>query len=161
MPTNRRYRTRVRHAPIDPVHWAILTDAPLPADANPFLAMDRNFEPALRPLWKIQGPAILIDWIAAHPGTRPACWWLYDAPRAGSTIDPRQCLFGEGRPLHEVLNVAPSYAYGIPVWCGDPDAPPIFETQHAYLKRHGLLEPGERKPRSEPHPFPARIEPTQ
>ncbi|TPG45516.1 hypothetical protein EAH75_18025 [Rhodanobacter glycinis] len=116
--------------------------------------MDRNFDPVMRPLWEVQGPAILIDWIAAHPGTRPSCWWRYQAPSGG-----RQCLFGEGKPLHEVLNIAPSYAFGIPDWCGDPEAPPIFETQHAYLKRHGLLEPGERKPRSEPHPLPLRIVP--
>lgn len=158
MPTNRRYRTRVHRQTIDPAHWAILTDAPLPADANPFFVMDRNYDPVMRPLWEAHSAAILADWIAAHPGTRPSCWWRYEAPRAGSSIEPRRLLRGEGKPLHEVRNVAPSYTYGIPVWCGDPANPPLFETQHAYLKRHGLLIPGERQLRSEPQPHPARIE---
>lgn len=55
MPTNRRYRTRVRQVPIDPTHWAILTDAPLPADANPFLAIDRDYDPVMRRFGKSMG----------------------------------------------------------------------------------------------------------
>lgn len=158
MTTNRRYRTRVRQDPIDPTHWALLTDAPMPADANPFLAIDNNCDRVMRPLWEEHGAAILAEWIEAHPGTRPSYWWRYEAPRSGESIEPRRHLFGEGVPLHEVLNVGPAYTCGIPDWCGDPDNPPIFESQHAYLKRHGLLVKGERKPRCDPFVHPARIE---
>ncbi|CAM5276990.1 hypothetical protein [Rhodanobacter lindaniclasticus] len=173
MPTNRRYLARARHAPIDPVHWAILTDAELPANVNPFLAADRTHDHVMRPLWEEHRAGILADWIAAHPGTRPYCWWRFDAPRATAStagryagtatgakmIEPRLLLSGFGKPLHEAMNYGPSYAYGIPKWYGDPDNPPTFETQHAYLKRHGLLERGERAPRSEPETLPERIEP--
>jgi hypothetical protein len=62
------------------------------------------------------------------------------------------------KPLHEALNYAPSHDYGIPAWFGDPDNPPVFESQHAYLKRHGLLLPAERRSVTEPYPHPLRIE---
>ena len=166
MPTNRRYRARVRQAPIDPTHWALLTDAPLPADANPFLVIDRNFDRVMRPLWEEYGVEIVVDWIDAHPGTRPSLWWKYDAPRAAGQdklpphqrqVEPRRQILGEGVPLHEVQNVLPSYNFGIPDWCGDPVEAPIFESQHAYLKRHSLLRKGERAPRVDPFRSPAVI----
>lgn len=73
-------------------------------------------------------------------------------------IEPRQLLRGKGAPLHEVTAYTPTYHYGIPAWKGDPDALLRFETQRAYLKRHGLLRPGEGRARAEPEPCPARIE---
>jgi len=57
-----------------------------------------------------------------------------------------------------VLAYAPAHHYGIPAWFGDPENPPIFESQHAYLKRHSLLLPAERRPVSELFPHPLRIE---
>jgi len=78
------------------------------------------------------------------------------APRL---IEPRRLLRGNGKPLHEALLIAPAHDYGIPVWFGDPDNPPAFESQHAYLKRHGLQHPAERRPIAEPFPHPLRIEP--
>jgi hypothetical protein len=41
----------------------------------------------------------------------------------------------------------PTCSYGIPdVWRGiDKDDPPIFESQAAYLKRHGLFLAGEER----------------
>jgi hypothetical protein len=46
-----------------------------------------------------------------------------------------------------VQAVVPAFAYGIPtVWVGlDENKPPIFESQAAYLKRHGLLLAGEEQ----------------
>lgn len=72
MPTNRRYRTRVRHAPIDPTLWAVLTDTPLPADASPFLVMEGRSYTYMLPLWKKFRAGILADWIKINPGTQPA-----------------------------------------------------------------------------------------
>lgn len=167
MPTNRRYRTRVHREPIDPTQWALLTDSELPADANKFILLDRNNDRVMRPLWEEYGAAILANWIEEHPGTRPYLWWRYDAPRAKGQdklpinqrqVEPRQVIFGEGQPLHEAFNIAPFYRYGIPDWCGNPDEPPIFEFQHDYLKRHGLLEKGEKTPKVDPCPRPARIQ---
>lgn len=96
-------------------------------------------------LWEEHCGRILTEWIEAHPGTRPAMWWRYDAPRAslkaqghfaGSNmgarmIKPRRLLSGGGAPLHEVLGYAPQHNYGIPAWHLDPDDPPVFETQRA------------------------------
>ena len=79
------------------------------------------------------------------------------APRL---IELRRKLRGDGQPLHEVLAYAPTHHYGIPAWFGDPDNPPVFESQHVYLKRHGLLLPAELRKIAEPYLHPQRIEPT-
>jgi hypothetical protein len=173
MPTTRRLRTRARRAEIDPVLWAALNDEPLPADGNPFTALDIADYDAMRPLWLEHRAAILAHWIQTKPGTRPAMWWRYDAPRlapallgrwahtvyAPRLIETRRKLRGNGKPLHEALLIAPAHDYGIPVWFGDPDNPAVFESQHAYLKRHGLLHPAERRAVGERFPYPLRVEP--
>ena len=174
MPSNRRYRVRVYQAPTDLVHWAMLSDTPIPTDANPFTLIQGRKYNFMRDLWNEHRETILASWVLTNPGTRPSMWWRYDAPRASAAtagkfagtptgermIEPRALLTGEGKPLHEASNHGPAYWYGIPTWCGSLDAPPTFETQHAYLKRHGLLQPGEHKPRTEPFPQPRRLERT-
>lgn len=175
MPTNRRLRTRALRAEIDPVLWAALNDEPPPADGNPIVALDISNYDAMEPLWREHRAAILARWIHAKPGTRPAMWWRYDAPRlapellgrwartvyAPRLIETRRLLRGNGKPLHEALLIAPAHDYGIPVWFGDPDSPPLFEPQHAYLMRQGLLRPAERRAVAEPFPHPLRIEPAK
>jgi len=170
MPTR---RLRVQRAEIDPSLWAALNDEPLPADGNPFTALDIPDYDAMQPLWREHRAAILARWIQTKSGTRPKYWWWFDAPRlapaklgrwaatvdAPRLIEPRRLLRGSGKPLHEALLVTPAHNYGIPVWFGDPDNPPVFESQHAYLKRHGLQHPAERRPIAEPFPHPLRIEP--
>lgn len=172
MPTTRRLRTRSRRETIDPTHWAILADEPPLTDANRFIALDAESYDVMRSLWEDYRGGILADWIKTKPGTRPAMWWRYDAPRlapaqlgrwsrtvlAPRLIETRLKLCGEGKPLHEALNYAPSHHYGIPAWFGDPENPPVFETQHAYLKRHALLLPAEHRKIAEPFPHPLRIE---
>jgi hypothetical protein len=51
-----------------------------------------------------------------------------------------------GTPAHEVQAVVPEFAYEIPIgWVSlDESDPPTFQSQAAYLKRHGLLVAGER-----------------
>lgn len=175
MPTTRRLRTRSRCEAIDPTRWAILTDDIPPADANRFVLLDRESYNTLLPYWLEHRSAILAGWIQTKPGTRPAMWWRYDAPRldpehlgrwsrtvlAPRLIETRRKLRGEGKPLHEALSYAPAHYYGIPAWFGDPENPPVFESQHAYLKRHGLLLSAERRKIAEPFPHPLRIEPAR
>lgn len=173
MPTNRRYRVRARNDALDPVRWAMLNDMLPPDDSNRFLWLDREHYNALLPYWQEHRKTILADWIKTKPGTRTSMWWRYDAPRlatenlgrwsrtvmATRMIELRRLLRGEGQPLHEVLNYAPVHHYGIPAWFGDPDNPPKFETQRAYLKRHSLLLPAEKRSIAEPYPHPLRIQP--
>jgi hypothetical protein len=101
---------------------------------------------------------ILTEHIKDTPGTRPALWWRFDAPRQpvgtfpgcyydGELTEPRKRTGGTGTPTHEVWCTVPVFSYGISdVWLGiDENDPPTFESQAAYLKRHGLLLAGEER----------------
>ena len=101
-----------------------------------------------RELWEVYGDSILTEWVRHSPGCRPWPWWAFEAPAL------RLRLGGAGRPeWEEYPNMARRYAWGLPVrWRGGK---PIFETQAAYLERHGLLLAGEGPPIREPHPTPA------
>ena len=99
--------------------------------------------------WDKIGDIIIAEWIKRRPGTRPYCWWVFSAP------EPRRRIGGRGTPGHEKLPFRPSYKFGVPDnWVGDiyvrwyshknieipyPLEPPTFESQAAYLDRHGLL----------------------
>ena len=92
-------------------------------------------------LWAEHGDAILANWIRHSPGCRPWPWWRFDSP------EPRRLLRGKGAPVWSGL------AWGIPTsW---ENGTPEFETQAAFLARHGLLFEGEGPPIREPHPIPA------
>ncbi len=160
-------RRRSRRPDVDPYSWALLTDSvpgdwfcrrtnPLPDGWNPFAVFD--FYDKARELWAEHRERILRDWIDTRPGTRPSCWWLFDAPRDpklgkvwdglgdmhGNIIEGRRLLKGEGRPFWECSCMVPTWVLGIPhYWTGgDPEAL-VFESQHDYLARHGLLMPDE------------------
>ncbi len=38
-------------------------------------------------LWEANRDAVLAEWIAAHPGTRPSLWWRHDAPEPRDETD--------------------------------------------------------------------------
>jgi len=120
-----------------------------------------------RAAWEDARDSIMQKWNL--PGCRPFAWWVYDAPRLpigtfpgcyydGKLPEPRRYLSGAGKPRHEQFCYAPSQHFGIWSWYGDPDNPPKFETQFDYLKRHGLLLPGEDEPLPERHSAPPHIE---
>ncbi len=98
-----------------------------------------------RGAWKRFRAAILAKWMADNPGTRPAAWWQYDAP------EPWRRRIGGGLASNEdpsapdwIRNAGPSF--GLPKYASnDPSNGPIFETEHAYLKRHNLLTADEAK----------------
>jgi len=129
-------------------------------------------------VWRELREDVLMEWVKAYPGTRPAYWWHFDAPLmsaaqvvrqnwdscdfAADLREPRQRISGTGTPQFECLNVVPSFKRGIPdVWVTDTDNevygsdfagvpvdrldPPVFESEAAYLKRNGLLLPGEER----------------
>jgi hypothetical protein len=142
--------------------WAFLTD-----DRQRAAELDqfREFElrgpknPELRELWDRCGEHVLREWTAVYPGTRPQSWWKFDAPRMapgrwpgwffdGKLPEPRRMLSGAGVPAWERYNLVPRYELGVPSckWVDyDQNDPPTFESQAAYLRRHELLTPAERK----------------
>ena len=75
---------------------------------------------------------VKVDLVKVHsqhrPGTRPWAWWKYEAK------EPRRLVEGEDR--------SPSCSeqwFGVP----DPRGGELYESEGAYLDRHGLLLPGE------------------
>lgn len=108
---------------------ARLSDAALPPDATDvdWKIYYGMYRPRLWLGWREQGAAILARWITSYPGTRPSCWWEFDAPRAalgtrmgqyecrGSEAELRKRVGGCGTPLHEVLHYLPAHEYGVPV----------------------------------------------
>ena len=140
----------------------------------------------LAALWDAHAERIVAEHVALFPGTRPARWWKFSAPRMaapgwfydGLLPEPRKRLGGVGTPASDVLSCVPTFSFGIPsIWVTrsqvkyysglavdihgtpiggklavfqgvaiDPEDPPTFESQAAYLKRHGLfLAAGEER----------------
>jgi hypothetical protein len=159
MPTKRR---RVAHRMIEhptrPEIMALIEDRPCPPGVDPmFYIAPRNGQ--VEAAWARHGQEIVERWSRIKPGRRPSCWWLFSAPRLGREFierwpawgawvltkyhEPRLREGGDG----EYLEHFPDVERGFPAcWSHvDPEDPPLFESSAAYLKRHGLLLPGERK----------------
>jgi hypothetical protein len=152
----RKRRVNKAKAQLTSMEWQFLTDQPT-ADNFDRFALEIDFNDNIERLWIENRDAILNEHISDNPGTRPALWWRFDAPRSpigtfpgcywdSKLPEPRKQLAGSGTPAHEAQAVVPSYSYGIPAWFGaDEDDPPVFESQAAYLKRHRLMLAGEEK----------------
>jgi hypothetical protein len=134
-------------------------------------------EKAQRKLWKERKEEILPAWIRKYPGTRPHAWWNLD----GKNVKQRARVGGVGRPVYDYLSYLPKFKFGIPVefvtkeraemWMSpnlpqrlrtemeavDPKDPPTFESEAAFLDRHELLTPAEKKKLSEKDFEPVRI----
>ena len=137
-----RYRTG---GELSPAVWRYLADLAEPGDEmdQAVIALEFFSDPAtLERAWEVLGPTATAEHARHHPGCRPALWWRHTAPEP-----ERRQLGGTGR------RSAMGPIYGLP-WLLeiDPDDPPRFESQAAYLRRLGLLLPGERPP-------PAAFEP--
>ena len=116
-------------------------------------------------LWPEWGSEILPDWIRKHPGTRPWGWWRFEAPEpcrhrlGGIGTSAHEVLahlptFDFGIPCDWVQPWDVAYfngrardIHGQPIGTNyqegnftgvaiNPDDPPRFESQAAYLDRH-------------------------
>jgi hypothetical protein len=92
VPVKRR-AAKARIEGVSPLAFAMLTDAPLPTDGNPFehFCLDEYSDalvfcerPTLRGLWEAHRTELLAAWADERPGTRPAVWWRWDAPRCSA-----------------------------------------------------------------------------
>lgn len=150
MTTNRKRVSRRREADIDPELLAWFKDATPCRPALVYFMQDGELQTA----WDASRDAVLAEWVQTTPGTRPAHWWLFDAP------EQRQRIGGKGTPCHEALAHAPAFSLGIPAdWVSDhwitdrgvkaerfdPTDPPAYESQAAFLKRHKLFLSGEER----------------
>jgi hypothetical protein len=122
---------RERTSEIDEVSWRYLNDATTDKDREEhgwlIDTLDFNLTgkdavvvppptgKSTEQLWKEYGAEVIRWWIKDQPGTRPRCWWRFSAPDA--------C---RAKPT-------------------SPNDIPTFKSQAAYLKRLGLLLPGEEK----------------
>ncbi len=160
MPVKRR-RAKFRRLDVSDVVFAILHDLPIPK-VPPERAFEvfahtrrpRKGDLAVRTIeeyWEEHAAGIVAEWAAENPGTRPSCWWHFFSPRWSRQIDvcePRARMGGGGVSVHE-LPPEPGerflwrhFAFGLSLeWETDPpqDQPALFESEAAYLKRHGLL----------------------
>jgi hypothetical protein len=126
--------------------------------------------PSVRELWTLYGAIVVKRWQTDRPGTRPALWWRFDAPRMtrgvwpdcfwdGTLPLPRLRAGGVGRPLSETTAYVPRTYLGVPIdWADAGDTslpgidtiaidlqdPPRFESQASYLVRLDLLTRQER-----------------
>jgi len=107
-----------------------------------------------RDLWNQYRNVFLPEYIRKHPGKRPYAWWQWDAPRQpdggsgayweGILPEPRK--HAGGGPFEFQKGFVPRYEYGVPVHVTYSEYdPPFFESQAAYLMRHGLLSETERR----------------
>jgi hypothetical protein len=119
-----------------PLLWRILTDQidyEALSDRERWEYLFLTKPDTLEAHWRIQRDDVLAWWIKRHPGTRPWCWWRFDAP------EDRRQIGGTGYPASEAPDHGVTW-----LWCGvDPKHPPIVESQAAYLKRLELLADGE------------------
>lgn len=139
MPTKRQRIPHTWQPPVADGLVQFLETGKLPKDDQFFdvLLLVAN-EDTLKATWHTHRDQILGEWIRRSPGCRPWAWWRYDSP------EPRRRLGGKG----EVF--APGKLdFGIELdWIArsvDRDNPPRYESEAAYLSRHGLLTEAEQR----------------
>ena len=124
------------------------------------LDMDR-----VRDAWADLGDELLAEHVREHPGTRPWAWWQIDAPevmrRTGTMrfkrgIGPRSPKRFDSASREFVSEADFPRDNRLAYWKrrlptadaaaleGFDDAYAVYESEHAYLERLGLLTAGER-----------------
>jgi hypothetical protein len=166
MPVKRRLDKRRPEA--DGTLFRLLSDLPAEPGDNLFERRYTSCE-KLREAWEVHHQFIVIRWVKEHPGSRPSYWWKFSAleprRRLGGTGTPMDEAFNyvpsyrfgipdgwvnawevelysgrvmgiDGKPI-----VSSDRGFiGVPP---DPNDPPVYESEASYLRRLGLLLPGE------------------
>lgn len=110
----------------------------------------------LRQFWNSVRADVLAEWIRERPGTRPWCWWRFEATERREPIDnlphPFDCsdrrahidAYCDGdHAEHNGLSFGePKYVFGI-------EPPRHYESEADYLLRLGLLAESEVHERGE------------
>jgi hypothetical protein len=117
-------------------------------------------------VWESARDEIVQAWVKAHPGIQPFTWWSADAPKWRLEDMPKRIAIpylpfglpsafvdswaveyynGRRRDVHGE-RIGTEYHEGhFSGLAIDPTDPPRYESQAAYLQRHGLLEEAERR----------------
>jgi hypothetical protein len=148
-------------------------------DCLEWLRLESSSEKVLA-LWQEYRNELLSEFVRLYPGHRPQTWWAFDAPeprqRLGGIGTPKHEALNEtpcfryGMPQRWVTRWEENFysgrafsIYNEPIgteylegsFTGralDPSDPPRYESQPAYLARHGLLTSSEKR-RLKPEDF--------
>jgi hypothetical protein len=127
----RAYRTRATRPPLEEAERTFLLRGERAPGLPPFFPYGDA-----RPKWLEHRAALLNEWIAEHPGTRPAAWWAFDVPRGAW----REHVGGAGE---QSAIMSPDHAPSF--YRCDPTDPPQVESTATFLRRLGVLLPGEEE----------------
>ncbi|MDP2955896.1 MAG: hypothetical protein Q8N53_05710 [Longimicrobiales bacterium] len=167
MPRVKRQGPLQRRRDLTPDERAILMGGDL---INKFSFFVSDAE--MREAWEFARDALLREWIRTRPGTRPPGWWRFDWPKkprrrlggvgtsAGDPayvedyekgipsqwVDPWDVLYFTGRQVDvEGLPIGLEFlGSDFDGVAPDPNDPPLYESEAAFLKRLGHLLPGEQ-----------------
>lgn len=146
MPTKRRRTSRALQEPVSPALRYWFNTGEEPPEGSPDYVGWQHFyffmrDEDIRARWGAVRDEFVAAWVTDNPGSRPFAWWKYDGP------GPRRRVSGSGTETVVV------HAFGEPSFYDvDPVDPPAIESEAAFLDRHGLFLPGERR-RVEPDAF--------
>ena len=109
----------------------------------------------MRTAWQALRDELLADWIAEHPGTRPAAWWLFDSPEPRRRLNgqhpfdnlDRQARIDELAAKYpgENMTIHHELFFGCPCTRLIPDDyEAVYESEQMFLERLGLLVESEQ-----------------
>lgn len=108
---------------------------------------------AAKVAWGFFRETLLADWIKQQPGTRPAAWWWWESSGPRERVDGIQHPFSDRVRRQRIEALPPEcfvrrhandLSFGVPrVIFTKQEATAQYESEAAYLKRHGLLTPAE------------------
>jgi hypothetical protein len=156
--TKARPRRTRNDADIDELSWRFLCDAITPEDRvehkwllhtlyfneKALAIVDPPTGKSTSELWAEFREQVLEWWLKERPGTRPWCWWAYDAPERRRRVGGIGTTF---RDLSKGEEYTPDFGLPTPdawltgyeatsrgVQTFDLEDPPLFEAQAAYLR---------------------------